>query len=53
MLAQSRQQQTAAVSALSAKRGRTDPTRLTAPSRDLFDNLTERELEEMAWPQVG
>ena len=53
MLAQSPQQQKAAMAALSAKRGRADPERLTGPSRDLFENLTERELEELAWPLAG
>lgn len=53
MLAQSPQQQKAALTALTAKRGRMDPERLSGPSRDLFENLTERELEELAWPLVG
>ncbi|GGL71188.1 DUF3008 family protein [Wenxinia marina] len=50
MLAQSRTQQQAARQALDAKRGRLDPRRLTSQSRDLFDWLTETELEELAWP---
>ena len=53
MLAQSPQQQKAAATALNAKRGRTDPERLKGVSRDLFENLTERELEELAWPLAG
>lgn len=50
MLAQSRSQQSAARLALEAKRGRQDPHRLAGEPRDLFDNLTESELEEHAWP---
>ena len=50
MLAQTRQQQKAAATALDAKRGRLDPAGLRGPSRDLYDHLTERELAELAWP---
>ena len=50
MLAQNRSQQRSAHEALSAKRGAKDPRKLRGPSRDLFEHLTENELEELAWP---
>ena len=49
MLAQSQQQQRAARQALDAKRGRSDPRNLRGQARDLFDVLSEGELEEYAW----
>ena len=53
MLAQTRSQQSAARLALEAKRGRRDPRRLAGEPRDLFENLTESELEEFAWPLLA
>ncbi|GHF41470.1 DUF3008 family protein [Seohaeicola zhoushanensis] len=48
MKAQSKAQQRAAGAALSAKRGETDKSELQGASRDMFDSMTEAELEEMA-----
>ncbi|SHJ19343.1 DUF3008 family protein [Wenxinia saemankumensis] len=49
MLAQNPQQHRAARQALDAKRGRMDPRKLNGQARELFDVLTEGELEEYAW----
>jgi len=48
MPAKSDAQQMAAGAALAAKRGEKDPAELKGASRDMFDNMTEAELEEMA-----
>ncbi|WP_424932557.1 DUF3008 family protein [Amaricoccus macauensis] len=48
MKAQSKAQQQAAGAALSAKRGETDPSDLQGASRDMYDSMTEAELDEMA-----
>lgn len=48
MRAQSQQQQKAAGAALSAKRGDTDPDDLQGASQNMYENMTEAELEEMA-----
>jgi hypothetical protein len=48
MPAQSKAQQRAAGAALSAKRGETDPADLQPASRQMFDSMTEDELEELA-----
>lgn len=48
MPAQSKAQQRAAGAALSAKRGETDPKDLASASRDMYDSMTEQELEELA-----
>lgn len=48
MPARSQAQQRAAGAALSAKRGETDPDDLQQASRDMYDSMTEEELEELA-----
>lgn len=48
MKATSKAQQKAAGAALSAKRGETDKKDLQGASRDMFDSMTEGELEELA-----
>lgn len=48
MPAQSKAQQKAAGAALSAKRGDTKVGDLKGASKDMYDSMTEKELEEMA-----
>jgi hypothetical protein len=48
MPAQSKAQQRAAGAALAAKRGEVDPGSLAEASRDMYDSMTEQELEELA-----
>ena len=48
MKAQSKAQQRAAGAALSAKRGETKVKDLQGASKDMYDSMTEDELEEMA-----
>lgn len=48
MPARSKAQQRAAGAALSAKRGETDKSELKGASRDMFDSMSESELEELA-----
>jgi aconitase B len=48
MPAQSKAQQRAAGAALAAKRGEVDPKTLAEASRDMYDSMTEDELEELA-----
>ena len=48
MKAQSKAQQKAAGAALSAKRGETSPSDLQGASRDMYDTMSESELEDMA-----
>lgn len=48
MPAQSQAQQKAAGAALAAKRGDTEVNELQGASRSMYDNMTERELAEMA-----
>jgi len=48
MPARSRAQQRAAGAALSAKRGEIDPKDLESASRDMYDSMTEQELEDLA-----
>ena len=48
MPARSRAQQRAAGAALAAKRGEIDPKELESAARDMFESMTEGELEEMA-----
>lgn len=48
MKAQSKAQQRAAGAALSAKRGETNPDELRGASQEMFDRMTEEELEEIA-----
>ena len=48
MKAQSKAQQKAAGAALSAKRGESDPADLQGASRDMYDTMSESELEDMA-----
>jgi len=48
MPARSAAQQKAAEAALSAKRGDTKVSDLQGASKEMYDSMTERELEEMA-----
>ncbi|MEJ6397868.1 DUF3008 family protein [Yoonia sp. 208BN28-4] len=48
MKAQSKAQQQAAGAALSAKRGDTNVSELEGASKDMYDSMSEDELEEMA-----
>lgn len=48
MPAKSKAQQRAAGAALSAKRGETPPGELIGASREMYDTMTEAELEELA-----
>lgn len=48
MPAKSDAQQKAAGAALAAKRGEKDPAELKGASRDMYDSMTEKELDEMA-----
>ncbi|WP_010142262.1 DUF3008 family protein [Oceanicola sp. S124] len=48
MKARSQAQQKAAGAALAAKRGEQDPDALQGASREMYDEMTEAELEEMA-----
>ena len=48
MPAQSKAQQRAAGAALAAKRGEIDPKDLESASRDMYDSMTEDELEKLA-----
>lgn len=48
MKAQSKAQQKAAGAALSAKRGDTKVSDLQGASREMYDDMTEAELEDMA-----
>lgn len=48
MKAQSEAQQKAAGAALSAKRGETPKSKLQGASKEMFETMTEQELEEMA-----
>ncbi len=48
MPAKSKSQQRAAGAALSAKRGETPKSKLRGPSRDMYESMSEKELEEFA-----
>lgn len=48
MPAKSASQQKAAGAALAAKRGETKVSELEGASRDMYESMTEKELEEMA-----
>ncbi len=48
MPARSTAQQKAAGAALSAKRGETPKSELRGASREMYDSMTEKELEELA-----
>lgn len=48
MPATSKAQQKAAGAALSARRGETDKAKLRGASREMYDSMTERELEDLA-----
>jgi hypothetical protein len=48
MPAKSKAQQKAAGAALSAKRGDTKVGELQGPAKDMYDSMSEKELEEMA-----
>ena len=48
MPANSEAQQKAAGAALSAKRGDTKPSELYGSSKEMYDSMSEKELEEMA-----
>lgn len=48
MPAKSKSQQRAAGAALAAKRGETDKSDLKGPANEMYDSMTEAELEELA-----
>lgn len=48
MKAQSEAQQKAAGAALSAKRGETPKSKLQGASKEMYETMTEQELEDMA-----
>lgn len=48
MPAKSKAQQKAAGAALSAKRGETKPSELKGASRQMYDSMSEKELDELA-----
>jgi hypothetical protein len=48
MPAKSTAQQKAAGAALSAKRGETKKSDLAGPARDMYDSMSEEQLEELA-----
>ncbi|AXE63058.1 hypothetical protein HPO_02392 [Hyphomonas polymorpha PS728] len=48
MKAQSEAQQKAAGAALSAKRGETPKSKLQGASKEMYETMTEKELEDMA-----
>lgn len=48
MPAQSKAQQKAAGAALAAKRGESDPQDLVGAARDMYESMTESELEDFA-----
>ncbi|PKP80093.1 MAG: DUF3008 domain-containing protein [Alphaproteobacteria bacterium HGW-Alphaproteobacteria-18] len=48
MKAQSEAQQKAAGAALSAKRGKTPKSKLQGASKEMYETMTEKELEDMA-----
>lgn len=48
MPARSKAQQRAAAMALAAKRGELDPARLKGAAREMFETMTERQLEDFA-----
>lgn len=48
MPARSKAQQRAAGAALSAKRGETKPSELVGASREMYESMTEKELDELA-----
>lgn len=48
MPARSAAQQKAAGAALSARRGDTPESELQGPSREMFDSMTEQQLEDLA-----
>jgi hypothetical protein len=48
MPAKSKAQQKAAGAALSAKRGDTQKSELKGASRDMYDSMSEKELEDLA-----
>lgn len=48
MKAKSEAQQKAAGAALSAKRGETPKSKLQGASREMYETMTEKELEDMA-----
>ncbi|MGC8203871.1 DUF3008 family protein [Aliiroseovarius sp. PTFE2010] len=53
MKAQSKAQQKAAGAALSAKRGESKVSDLQGASKDMYDSMTEDELEDMASTSRG
>lgn len=48
MPARSKAQQKAAGAALAAKRGEGDPNNLFGASREMYESMTEKELDELA-----
>lgn len=53
MKAQSKAQQRAAGAALAAKRGEAKVSDLQGAAKDMYDSMTEAELEEMAGTERG
>lgn len=53
MKAESKAQQRAAGAALSAKRGDTKVGDLQGASKDMYDSMTEKELDDMASTKTG
>ncbi|UYF98971.1 DUF3008 family protein [Halomonas sp. GD1P12] len=51
MPAKSKAQQKAAGAALAAKRGETNVSELTGSSKEMYDSMSEKELEEFASTQ--
>lgn len=48
MPAKSKAQQMAAGAALSAKRGESSPSELKGPARQMYESMSEKQLEELA-----
>lgn len=53
MPAKSKAQQKAAGAALSAKRGETKVSELQGASKDMYESMTEKELDDMASTKLG
>ena len=53
MPAKSKAQQKAAGAALAAKRGETPKSKLIGASRDMYESMTEKQLDELATVKTG
>ena len=53
MPAKSKAQQKAAGVALAAKRGETPKSKLVGASRDMYESMTEKQLDELATVKTG